>query len=122
MYRTNYPIYIVLFIIVIVNLYYISGTYNGNHKKYITPKIIDSEAPQFPGYTFTPGVGFEHSVFGVHTTSNQSLMADECNSDTRCKGFQSNGHLKYAIPPKNTWSKWDEWLTRTPIFGLYVKE
>jgi len=48
---------------------------------------------------------------------NVEALAEWCNQQPACKGFNSNGWMKRAIKPQNQWTRW----TRDPNKGFYVK-
>jgi serine protease len=69
------------------------------------------------GYEFTP---FKDSFgYDIRKSSANSVQsyARECNQDSNCKGFNSNGWLKFRIRDSSAWYTW----TNDASKGFYVK-
>ncbi len=46
------------------------------------------------------------------------VYAEECYKDPACKGFNSNGWMKFRVKERSQWSQW----TNDPSLGFYVKK
>jgi len=70
------------------------------------------------GFDFVPFM--DSSGNDIENSNRESVLnyAEECHADPECKGFNSNGWLKYEIKPFDEWSRWTEDASK----GFYVKK
>jgi hypothetical protein len=69
------------------------------------------------GYEFTP---FKDSGgYDIRKSSANDVQsyARECNQDSNCKGFNSNGWLKHHIRDSSSWYRWTNDVSK----GFYLK-
>jgi len=69
-----------------------------------------------PGYVFYQGKDSGGNDIGNFPGTPKEIMI-KCNSEAKCKGFNTNGWVKHTILPKSQWSTW----TQDPAKGTYLR-
>jgi hypothetical protein len=75
----------------------------------------------FAGYVFWPTYDSTGSDLGTQmnpASVSISSMISACNSNSSCRGVNTNGYMKSSIKPLRLWSKWTTSLCQ----GLYIKK
>lgn len=70
------------------------------------------------GFDFIPFMDSGGNDIENSNRGSVSYFAEECHANPECKGFNSNGWLKYEIKPFDEWSRW----TTDASKGFYVKK
>ena len=69
------------------------------------------------GYDFHPHMDSAGYDWGPFNSRNIPAIANDCDADSGCIAFNSNGWLKWHVLPEAQWNNW----TTDPCLGLYVK-
>jgi hypothetical protein len=83
----------------------------------VAPTLNNDNDP-LKKYNFTPFK--DSSGYDIKRSSANSIegIAKECDSYANCKGFNSNGWIKYYIRDASQWGTW----TNDPSRGFYQKQ
>ncbi|MBU1100160.1 MAG: hypothetical protein KKA84_07125 [Bacteroidetes bacterium] len=99
-----------------------NGTYavhywSNSWARNLAGKLKNPEPNNFEGYTFFQGKdspGFDIANFGREI----KILVDECNKEKKSVGFNTDGYLKYYLPPNYKWRRM--WSAKDNE-GIYVK-
>ena len=87
-------------------------------EKILTKDVVFKKAPT-ESYNFYQGLDSGgNDIRRSNNQDNAEALMEECNADSQCFGFNTNGFLKNKLNPKDSWRKW----TDEPKKGFYVKE
>ena len=77
-------------------------------------KMYDSKTSEYNFYPTVDSGGYDYGNVG----GNLVDQLNWCSSQEGCKGFNTNGWVKYYIRPQNRWYEWTNDSNR----GMYVKK
>lgn len=83
----------------------------------VVDKIVKAATVDLPNYLFYQGKDSGGNDIGHFPGTPKEIMI-KCNSEPKCKGFNTNGWVKHTILPKDKWVKWSGDATK----GMYLRQ
>ena len=111
----------VVIIVLVLRARSASQTTPQNIAQPVAPTLLPGcvKSTTVPSYQFCAGLDSDGGDIGqsANLANNITGLANACDANSTCRGFNTNGWLKNTIADQPKWVKW----TTDPAKGLYVK-